>query len=693
MPLIALTVFLSAFLLFQVQPLIAKYILPWFGGGPAVWTVCMLFFQVFLLAGYTYAHGSVSRLRPRRQVHVHLALLALALIQLPITPSDAWKPPDSSLPTARILLLLAASIALPYLVLSSTAPLLQAWFARARPGRSPYRLYALSNLGSLIALVSYPFAVEPELSRSTQAIVWSVGFGLFAVLCGASAIWALKAQEQAPASGDRPAYPDGAPPPSAAPTESDAPRPSVGVRAMWLALSACAAVLFLAITNQITMDVAVIPFLWVLPLGLYLLTFVVAFDHQRWYVRPLFMLALPPTVAITVWFIFQGEVASIPSQLVVYSAMTFIGCMVCHGELSRLKPHPRHLTGFYLTVALGGALGGVFVAILAPVLFNDNLELHVALLGVVGLSLVSLFLDEGSPLYRGRRIWAWIPLGLSTLALGITLNVHARRYSDYLVYQTRNFYGVLSVYREAAGTPQEALSLWHGRIRHGIQFTSPERRRVGTGYYTEDSGAAYAIRYLRRQEDRRIGMVGMGVGTLATYARPGDHIRLYEINPAVPQLSESLFTFARDSEAEIEVVLGDARLSMEREEPQQFHLLLLDAFSGDAIPLHLLTREAFETYQRHLAPGGVIAILISTWHLDFEPVLRTLADHFGLDVATVRTPPAYSWDWGSVWMLMSTDKEWIDQFKRGERLIKTEPEGSGRLWTDDYTSLYRLMGN
>ncbi|HKJ03534.1 MAG TPA: hypothetical protein VJ997_13795, partial [Longimicrobiales bacterium] len=393
MPVLTLTIFLGAFLLFQVQPLIAKYILPWFGGGPAVWTVSMLFFQVFLLAGYAYAHASVRRLRPRAQAWTHLALLVLALTQLPITPSDAWKPTDVSFPTARILLLLTVTIGLPYFVLSSTAPLLQAWFARARPGRSPYRLYALSNLGSLIALVSYPFVVEPALARSTQATIWSVAFGLFVVLCGASAMWALKA------TGDA-----GAPAPPSAETD-DAPRPGAGVRVRWLALSACASVLFLAVTNQITMDVAVIPFLWVLPLALYLLTFILAFDGRPWYVRSLFGVLLVPTVLATVWFMFRGVRASIPHQLVVYSAMVFVGCMICHGELSRLKPHPRYLTGFYLTVALGGALGGVFVAVLAPLLFNEYLELHLALLGVVALALTAIFLDEESRLGGGRPLW------------------------------------------------------------------------------------------------------------------------------------------------------------------------------------------------------------------------------------------------------------------------------------------------
>ena len=679
MLLYALTVFVSAFLLFQVQPLIARYILPWFGGGPAVWTSSILFFQAMLLAGYAYAHLSIVRLRPRAQVGVHLALLAAALTQLPITPSDAWKPTEVAHPTAQILLLLTASIGLPYLVLSSTAPLLQAWFARALPDRSPYRLYALSNLGSLLALVSYPFVVEPLLARSTQTLVWSATFCLFVVLCGASALRGLRAVGT-----------DGVG--AAALPDPDEPPPAAGTRVLWLALSACAAVLFLAVTNQITMDVAVVPFLWVLPLGLYLLTFVIAFERDGWYVRSWFVAALAPALACAVWFMFRGQAAPIPQQLLVYAVVVFIGCMVCHGELSRLKPHPRYLTGFYLTVALGGALGGAFVALLAPVLFNDHLELHVALMGVATLALVTMFIDEESTLDLRRHPAAAILLTLSVAGLALALNIHARRAGELAVVRSRSFYGVLTVYRQAEGRPDETLSLWHGRTAHGIQFTSLEGRRLATSFYAPNSGVAQAFQLLTPDRDRRIGIVGMGVGTLATFARPGDYIRLYEINPEVRRLAETLFTYLRDSPAEIDVVMGDARLSMERDAPQNFDILALDAFSGDAIPFHLLTKEAFEAYDRHLAPGGVIAILISTWHLDFEPVVRRVADHLGLHAIRIRSPAGPVQNWGSDWMILTRDREWLDPARFDHVVAPTENTMEGqRLWTDDYTSLYQLL--
>jgi hypothetical protein len=679
MALYALTVFVSAFLLFQVQPLIARYILPWFGGGPAIWTASMLFFQVMLLAGYAYAHLSISRLRPRIQVRVHLVLLAAALVQLPITPSDAWKPAADAHPTLQILLLLTASLGLPLFVLSATAPLLQAWFARALPDRSPYRLYALSNVGSLLALVSYPFVIEPLLTRSTQTVVWSVGFGLFVVLCGMTALRGM----QAAGAGEQSV---------AALPETDEPPPSGAVKAFWLALSACGALLFLAVTNQITMDVAVIPFLWVLPLGLYLITFIIAFEHDDWYVRPWFVGALVPTLALTVWFVFRAQTAPIAQQLLVYSAIVFVGCMVCHGELSRLKPHPRYLTSFYLTVALGGVLGGAFVALVAPVLFDSHLELHVALVAVAVLSLVAMFSDDESALHGGRRPGVWFLLAASVAGLALTLTAEARESGEVAVVRSRGFYGALTVYLEEEGDPLEHLALYHGRIPHGAQFTDPELKGLGTGYYGPASGAAQVFEHLAPDRARRIGMVGMGVGTLANLARSGDYVRLYEINPDVRILADTLFTYLRDSPAEIEVVMGDARLSMEREDPQRFDILLLDAFSGDAIPLHLLTKEAFEVYDRHLAPDGVIALLISTWHLEFGPVVRRLAEDAGLHALRVRSPPARMQNWGSDWMIMTRDRERLESAPFTNVVTPSEaPSENQRLWTDDYTSLFQLL--
>ena len=680
----ALTIFVGAFLLFQVQPLIAKYILPWFGGGPAVWTTAMLFFQVVLLGGYAYAHLSIRRFSPRVQAGVHLALLAAALTQLPITPAEAWKPTAADLPTWRILLLLTATIGLPYFVLSSTAPLLQAWFSQAHagPGRSPYRLYALSNFGSLLALVSYPFVVEPLLSRTTQVLVWSVGFGLFVVACGACAVWTWRSQmsgRDQGKGGDRVPAPAG-------------PPPAVGVRLLWLAMAACAVVLLLAVTNQISQDVTVIPFLWVLPLSLYLLTFIIAFGHKRWYVRPLFAVALVPAMIAGWWIIAARDYTSIHVQIAVYSAVLFVGCMICHGELSRLKPDPRYLTGYFLTVALGGALGGAFVAVVAPLLFHDFLELHLAFLGVSGLALVAFFVDKTWILYRGRPLWAWTPIMAACLLLVLALSREAKRSSQFAVLQSRNFYGVLSLLLDNRGTPDEKIWLRNGDIHHGLQYTAPDRRRWPTTYYGPSSGAGLALRHFPRSGGLRIGLVGLGVGTLATYGKEGDSIRAYEINPDVKDFAEGYFTYLKDSPADVEIVLGDARLSMEQEAPQRFDLLLLDAFSGDAVPVHLLTKEAFEIYRRHLEPDGVIGIHVSNRFIDLIPVVRGAADYLGLESVLIASDDGPLMVRAAKWMLVTANRDFLE-LKPISQAISSMPESGDRtiLWTDDFTSLFQVF--
>lgn len=681
MVLYALTIFVGAFLLFQVQPLIAKYTLPWFGGGPAVWTTAMLFFQVVLLGGYAYAHVSIRRFTPKVQAAVHLALLAVALTQLPITPAETWKPTAADLPTWRILLLLTATIGFPYMVLSSTAPLLQSWFSRVHGNRSPYRLYALSNLGSLLALVSYPFVVEPLLTRIAQVVMWSTGFGLFAVACGVCAVWIWRMDAGPVHTADR-----------ADSTLENTSQPTLGVRALWLTLATCAAVLLLAVTNQITVDIAVVPFLWVLPLSLYLLTFVIAFDHRRWYVRPFLIVALAPVMIVAVWLMFRAQAATIGQQLFGYSAVLFVGCMICHGELSRLKPDPRHLTGYYLTIALGGALGGAFVTVVAPLIFNDYWELHLALIGVCGLALAVWYRDPASVLHRARPVWAWGGMAMCMLVLSAFLGKQAVGASMTPIARSRNFYGVLAVLQENQGTLVESRWLRHGRIPHGIQFTAPALQRLATGYFSARSGVGLALQSFPRQSNRRIGMVGMGVGTLATYAHQGDYVRVYEIDPNVRHLNETYFTYLRDSPAAVEVVMGDARLSLERDPPQEFDFLLLDAFSGDAIPLHLLTREAFETYRRHLKPDGVLAILIATWHLDFGPVVRALADHFGMDAVRIETRPGDWQDWGADWMIVTHNHEFLETYPIAYYAERDHPRGSTRrLWTDDFTSLFQLM--
>jgi len=446
------------------------------------------------------------------------------------------------------------------------------------------------------------------------------------------------------------------------------------------------------VTNQITMDFVVVPFLWVLPLSLYLLTFILSFEGERWYSRLFFVTALLPSLIAALAILLGEEHVDVILQVVVFSIVLFVCCMLCHGELSRLKPNPRYLTDYYLMIALGGALGGGFVTLVAPLIFVDYLELHVGLLGTGVLCFIALYADQGSWFHRKDLSWGAIPLILAFLVVAGLFVIQARKPNQSAIVRTRNFYGVLTVLRLSPGSPDEHLELLHGRVRHGTQFTSLEKSRLATGYYTADSGAGLALEHFPRQRQRRIGLVGLGAGTLVSYTRRGDTVRIYEINPEIRRLAESYFTYLKDSQAEIEIVMGDARLSMERDPPQEFDILLLDAFSGDAIPVHLLTVEAFKIYLRHLKPDGVIALLIDTEHLNFDSVISRLADHLGLESIRIFTPSGPNEDWGANWMLLARDGEFLTSPPMAEAAATERASYDHvRLWTDDYTSLLPLI--
>lgn len=715
-----LSIFTGALLLFLVQPLIARFILPWFGGTPAVWTTCMLFFQVLLLGGYAYAHLSIRQLAARRQVVLHLALLATALLLLPIAPGDQWKPPDGAYPMGRILWLLTLCLGLPYLVLSATGPLMQAWFSQAFPGVPPYRLYALSNAGSLLALVSYPFFVEPNLSRRVQAVGWSVGLGLFALLaawCGAI-VWRRAGQPTAVPGPDAASDREDEPVESLA-AETDA-RPA---RWLWFALPACGSVLLLAVTNTICQDIAVIPFLWVLPLSLYLLSFILSFDSPRWYGRrfwmPLLALALGAVLWVMLggcllvpdrpmlrplrWLLNQGDNLSMFKVLGIYLGTLFVACVVCHGELYRLRPPARSLTGYYLAIAAGGALGGLFVAGVAPLVFPSYFELHAGLFAAGLLAVVVLWLDRSSPLHRGRLRWAWAGLGLGVCGLGAGLYYDAVAGLRHSVTVSRNFYGVLRVEEYAANDPEaHEIRLLHGGTTHGLQLLAPQKRRWPTSYYTRNSGVGRLMEHFPKPTHRRVGVVGLGTGSMAAWSRAGDYFRIYEINEAVQRLARHRFFYLADSPAQIEVVLGDARLSMEREPDQRFDILVLDAFSSDAIPVHLLTREAFETYLRHLQPDGVLAVHISNQYLDLEPVVLRAASHFGFRVALVHNND-HEWDdespeeagcaaFGSDWALLTKNEAFLKRPEIADAAsAPRDVSEKVKLWTDEESNLFRVL--
>lgn len=670
MILYAITIFLSAFLLFQVQPLIAKMILPWFGGTAAVWTICMLFFQVLLLAGYVYAHAYV-RLRVPARHTVHVVLLALAAATLPLAASAAWKPSGGGDPTWRILGLLATSVGLPYFILSTTGPLVQAWHARSHPGAAPYRLFALSNFGSMLALLSYPILVEPMLALGKQAVIWSASFVVFALLCGLLA-WRSRSAD-APLSAS-----------------AEAEKPGPGLQALWAGLAACASTLLLAFTGYMTLNIAAIPFLWVLPLALYLLSFVLCFEASGWYRRWLFLPLLAAGLAAVCVTLSRSN-PSIWSLIPLYSATLFAACMVCHGELARSKPHPRYLTGFYLMLALGGALGGVLVGLLAPHAFDDLYELPLGMVALCLFVALALLRDRTSLLHGRWGTVARLVFLALTVALGVQLARTYRNNSADTRVTLRNFYGVINV-RDSGEGPDAMRVLAHGTIIHGKQFLEEDRRDWPTTYYGPASGVALAILDARAHGPVRVGVVGLGAGTLAAYGRAGDVFRFYDINPQVVELARSEFSFLKDSPARVEVQLGDARLSLERESAQNFDVLALDAFSSDAIPVHLLTAEAIRGYLRQLRPGGVLAVHISNRYLDLVPVLQRAARQLSLELREVDNKDDDEVGvYRSDWLLLSASPAAFRGrlLKAAARKIDADPRV--RLWTDDYSDLYRIL--
>jgi len=699
MPAFILAIFLSAFLLFQVQPIIARYILPWYGGSPAVWTTCMLFFQVGLLAGYAYAHCLVSRFRgkPRWQAGIHLLIIAISLALLPITPPESLKPTGAeSGPVSGILLLLSVTVGLPYIVIAASGPLLQHWFATLESGKSPYRLYAISNLGSLLGLLTYPVLFAPHLRLGQQTNLWSAGYGIYALLAGLCA-WKLLRCKRSIAS---PLQPDFR-------TSSAAPAPW-NDRIAWVAFAACGSLILLATTNQMCQDVAVVPFLWVLPLSLYLITFIIAFDHARWYYRPFWISFAALSIAAVTYLINQDYSTTelhLAIQIGIYACTVFSTCMVCHGEMVRLKPDSQYLTGFYLAVSLGGALGGAFVSLVAPRIFNGYWEFHLGLVTVVilvGAAVLRDFKHSPTGSYAPRHLaggFIWIA-GL--ISMGFFLMNHRIDVMSQSIRSTRSFYGVLHVYEDYVGTPNHFRVLYHGRINHGSQYLSDEYRHSPGGYYTALSGPGvlFTNHPHRNAPDTRrpidFGVIGLGVGTLASYAHQGDTVRFYEINPQIEDIARADFTFLSDCEGDETVVLGDARITLEQEltsgHGKQFDILFVDAFSGDSIPIHLLTREAFDVYFQHLRKDGVLAVHITNLHLDLSDTVRTLAREFGLKNIQIEHDPASEWANYSRWIMITRNQQVLDNIAKAGRVTPWQSEVFREiLWTDDYCNLFSVI--
>jgi hypothetical protein len=671
---------LSALLLFEVQPIISKCILPWFGGSPAVWTTSMVFFQTLLFAGYAYAHLSEKLLPRWAQAVVHVCLLFGAAMTLPIAPAASWKLEAGSTPTWHIIALLSVSVGLPYFVLSSTGPLVQAWYSRFATGRSPYRLYALSNIGSLVALLGYPFFVEPRYALGQQTGIWSAGFVAFAALGAVAAIVATRGS-----AGRKQAH--------AASTHSP-PLPDWRTKLAWVALPALASMMLLATTNHVCQDVAVMPFLWVAPLSIYLLSFIITFDHPRWYQQRWYALAalvsLGLVIAVDKLITGGANVAfSFTQELTLHFAALFFLCMLCHGELFRLRPDARHLTAFYLMISAGGALGGLFVSLAAPFLFSTFAEWRIGI--VLGCLLAVWVLFQNQPQsFIHRRFALLAPAFLLMLAGLQAIPQFNTTRANELFKSARNFYGVISVLeRERENPEQHVFNFYSGRIVHGVQFAAADKRRQPTAYFGPQTGVGRAFGARRDQAGLRVGVVGLGIGTLAAYARPDSTFRFYELNDHVLEFARDYFTYLADCQGETEIVLGDARVSLEQESPQHFDLLVLDAFSGDAVPTHLLTKEAWEAYRKHLAPGATIAVNISNRYVDLSPVVAGLAEHFGYRLSRFTTEGNPSAG------LFPADWIVVETAVVPETLTSAvEHSGAPRksvLWTDDYSNLFELL--
>jgi len=821
----AVTIFASAFLLFQVQPLISKFILPWFGGSPAVWTAAMLFFQLVLFGGYLYAHLSSTYLKPRGQFMLHVALLAVAAalaLYTQISPSESFKPTgDEASPLLQILMVLGASVGLPYFALSSTGPLLQKWFSDAFAGTSPYRLFALSNVGSLLALLSYPFFFEVYWDSRQQAVMWSLGFVAFAACCAFCAWWTYRARQSHAAELAR------SPARHAAAGEQ---APSWWLRGAWIGLPALASVMFLAVTNEVCQNVATVPLLWIIPLSFYLLSFIVAFDHPRWYIRPL---CAAGAIALLVYVSnFGGYAAALgtglnrllsrteANELVLdswvmecgaYFLALLLVCLICHCELAGLKPGPKHLTSYFLSMSLGGALGGIFVNLIAPSIFTTFFEMPLAFLAataiagtVLGMAaarssqepawraaavgvgavaaglgvgvLVKLLLPqlltihEAAPYFRvvmpesseirasfiaasfalviGSllavaivvawsviRSGAWAITSIAAVTTAALLTIAYWQIIDNLnvnpnarnltIYRARSFFGLVSVQHRSRTEPQWTnYTFRSGHVPHGKQYADPTRRNdTRLAYWGPDTGCRLALEYkVQQQPQCRIGVVGLGVGTIGAFAKEGDYVRFYEINPQVTHIAKTHFHFLEDCRAQYHIVHGDARLKLEQElkdtngKGYQFDVLCLDAFSGDAVPTHLLTTEAFAIYKQHLKPEGIIVCNITNTYLDLWPVVKRLADEHAFKIARVYRPTdRKSLVERTYFALVTNDEGFLGPVMTGLRerlrpLLNNPDEPPGPipevligipanfqkkrdipLWTDRYHNLFQVL--
>ncbi len=712
----ALTIFTSAFLLFQVQPLLSKQILPWFGGSPAVWTTAMLFFQSLLCLGYLYAHALAALPSRKTQARIHVVLLVLAaLLASRVLPGTDLRPESPDSPVFQVLLILGVSVGLPYFCLATTGPLVQHWFTSTEHSSSVFRLYALSNVGSFLALLSFPYVLEPWLEQQEMGRLWTAGFWVFALLCLPVALGAW--QNKSPIGAAPSGAADGVPAKQAVVSSL---KPSLAQRLSWVALPALASLVFIATTDQISHDVAPEPGLWVATLGLYLVTFILTFDHPRWYRPKLFafltlvlLLASSGLNDIPRWLGIQWEYGVNEVRWSHY-ALLFVVCMLCHGELYRRRPaDTRRLTEFYLCMSVGGAFGGLFVTLVATQFFDDYYEWLIALVLVALLACHVLFRFAGQAPDRVRQaagaLTAVVMVGLLFVMENpwSWRNVHKGERTEVLLDQVRNFYGTVAVKeRRFAKEPErDDRVFFSGNVTHGQQFLSDKLRHVPTTYYARDSGIGETLQWAMSQKSSlSVALIGLGAGTLANYARPADAYDFYEINPAAVQIAQEWFDNLSTCKAgEQNILLGDARLRMEQlPKDKLYDVIVLDAFTGGSVPIHLLTREAFQIYRDHLKPDGHIAINITNAYLNLYPIVKAQAEVLGMayrhkyqavdQVRNVRR---------NLHFIMTHDQAYLKAYPSVNRdirddqgrVLRQEPydQPGLRLWTDQFSSIAPIV--
>ncbi len=768
MPIVfAIAIFVAAALLFIVQPLAAKLFLPVFGGTPAVWNTAMLFFQTALLGGYFYAHLLTTRIAARWQGVVHGIVLLAAFVALPIAlPESRLGLASGAPPSLALLALLGIAVGLPYFAVSSAGPLLQRWYSLTphRGAGDPYFLYAASNAGSLLGLLAYPFALGPALGLKAQGVAWTIGYAAFVLLAAACAVAAMRAGRKTadPAAGGESPDDKVERPSQTLSFSVFGARLSVPPRLAWVALAFLPSSLMLGVTQYITTDVAAIPLLWVLPLGVYLLTFILAFSrrslassgpsHASRVTKTWKVLA----VGVALAFLMQAH-NPIAALVVLHLAALFAGGLLCHGRLAALRPEPARLTEFYLLISVGGALGGVFNALIAPVIFNDVLEYPL----VIALACLAIprtpkpalppVSKKRSPAAKGQReagptwreafdfaapvlfpvglvLWivlmrAWIRtnhggapdinqqallVGLPAFAaylasgkplafalslavlmgagtVGATQNVR-------VLHKDRTFFGVHTITLSESG---RTVTLLHGTTIHGLESRAPQIAGMPLAYYHPD-GPTGAIMGAFGATAQRVGLVGLGSGSLAAYGRPGQRFDYFEIDPHVVWIARDSghFTFVQNSKAEIRYVLGDGRLTLREEPDGRYDMLILDAFSSDSIPIHLMTREAFEVYTAKLSPGGVIALHVSNRNLDLPPVVAALASDaslHGLIRQDEEGEGRGSGRFGCTWIVLSPSRETLRRIESDTRWIPLTPPPGFPVWTDNHADILRIL--